>query len=132
MSTDPGERLSREEVERLLRRAREAYIRRGFMVGSPKHTIQDFGELKLISHEDQLNAIDTALKEISADDYKGPHPPRHKSKEPKCKGARMLQFAWNSKCFEGVERMYVKFCLADDRFVLLRIHEDWRPNEYED
>ena len=37
----------------------------------------------------------------------------------------MIQFAWNSACF-GEMRMYVKFCLKDSRFILLRIHQDYK------
>ena len=125
MAKDSGRRLSHAEVEVVLRRARTDFDAYGFVVGSPLHTSQDFQELGLFSHEEQLDAIGSVLDEVSACDYRGPHPPDHLSKEPKCKGARMIQFAWNSACFEG-RRMYVKFCLKDGRFVLLRIHPDYK------
>jgi hypothetical protein len=106
VARDSGGKLSREEVEVVLRRARADFNAYGFVVGSPLHTFQDFQELGLFS-------------------YCGPHPPDHVSKEPKCRGARMIQFAWNSECFDR-RRMYLKFCLKDSRFVLLRIHQDYK------
>jgi hypothetical protein len=99
------------------------------MHGSPMHTSKDLWALELVAHEDQLLALKTVLEEISCEYYRGPDPPNHLSGEPKCKGSRMLQFAWRSKCF-GDKQMYVKFCVGD-RFVLLRIHEDYNPNRYE-
>lgn len=123
MPNDRGRRLSAEEVERLLRRARTDFKASGFLVGSPLHTSQDFQDLGLVAHDDQLEAIGRVLDEISSDHYCGPHPPQHLSSEPKCKGKRMIQFSWTSACF-GNASMYVKFCLKDDRFVLLRIHRD--------
>ena len=125
MAKDSGRKLSCEEVDKLLRRARADFDAFGFVVGSPWHTSQDFQELGLFSHEEQLDAVGSVLDEVSADCYCGPHPPNHLSGEPKCGGARMIQFAWNSACFSG-NRMYVKFCLKDSRFVLLRIHADYK------
>lgn len=125
MARDSGRKLSHEEVEVVLRRARADFNAYGFVVGSPWHTSQDFQELGLFSHEEQLDALGSVLDEIAANHYCGPHPPDHLSGEPKCRGARMVQFAWNSECFEG-KWMYVKFCLKDSRFVLLRIHPDYK------
>lgn len=125
MARDSGGKLSREEVEVVLRRARADFNAYGFVVGSPLHTFQDFQELGLFSHEEQLDTIGSVLDEIAACAYCGPHPPDHVSKEPKCRGARMIQFAWNSECFDR-RRMYLKFCLKDSRFVLLRIHQDYK------
>jgi len=125
VARDSGRRLSSAEVESILRRARADFDALGFVVGSPLHTSQDFQELGLFSHEEQLDAIGSALHEISVGDYNGPHPPNHLSREPKCDGARMIQFVWSSACFEG-RRMYLKFCLKDSRFVLLRIHPDYK------
>jgi len=125
VARDSGRKLSLEEVEVVLRRARADFNAYGFVVGSPLHTSQDFQELGLFSHEEQLDTIGSVLDEIAACDYCGPHPPDHLSKEPKCRGARMIQFAWNSECFDR-RRMYLKFCLKDNRFALLRIHQDYK------
>lgn len=122
------DRLTREDVQKQLRRARECFTRTQFIVGSPLHTSSDFQELGLVSHDDQLDAIKTILSEISENVYNGPHPPNHKSGELKCKGATMLQFAWDSKCFDG-SRMYFKFCINQDRLVVLRIHLDFKKKE---
>ncbi len=102
----------------------------GFIAGSLKHTIPDFSELELITEEEQTDAIRSVLNEIGASDYCGPHPPQHTSDEPRCKGARMLQFAWQSDRFDG-KRMYFKFCIAEgDRLAVLRIHTDYSPNKF--
>lgn len=130
MPKTPAKRLSAEQVERALHGARDAFRRSDFIAGSPTHASGDFEALGLISHEEQSAAIGRALDEISQADYKGPHPPNHISGEPKCKGDRMLQFVWQSACFAG-KRMYLKFCIKYDRFILLRIHEAWNPNDYE-
>lgn len=122
-------RLSTEQVEVFLRRARTAFTNSNFIVGSLTHTAPDFQELGLIGSEDQGFAIGSVLDEISAPCYCGPDPPNHISKEPKCKGAVMVQFVWNSACFKGL-KMYVKFCMVGDRLAVLRIHKDYkRPNE---
>ena len=127
MAKTPGRRLSPDEVEKSLRLAREAFERSGFVVGSPNNTSQDFQQLGLYGHEEQMDAIRMALAEVSAGDYCGPDPPNHLSKEPKCAGERMIQFSWKSTCF-GNKRavMYLKYCLMDNRFCLLRIHPDWK------
>lgn len=124
MSKPSGSRLSAEEVEKVLRRARQYFSTSDFLVGSPYHTSADFEALLLISHEEQKDALRKVLEEISPECYNGPHPPDHISGEPKCKGERMHQFWWTSACFEQ-KRMYVKFCLKGNRFVLLRIHLDF-------
>jgi hypothetical protein len=124
LSKNSDERLSPDEVGKMLRRARQYFAASGFIAGSPTHAFEDFQELKLISHEEQENVLGRVLEEISPADYRGPHPPDHISGEPKCKGARMVQFSWNSVCFRK-KAMYVKFCLKNDRFVLLRIHADY-------
>jgi hypothetical protein len=121
----PGKKLSGEEVARQLRRARQYFANSGFAVGSPSHISDDFSQLLLISHEEQTEALRKVLDEISPDHYNGPHPPDHISREPKCKGERMLQFTWPSACFGG-KRMYVKFCLKDNRLYLVRIHKDFK------
>jgi hypothetical protein len=126
-----AEMLSPAQVEAFLRRARQAFKSRDFINGSAKNTSSDFWALELISHEDQCAAIGKVLDEIQSSDYRGPHPPNQESKEPKVKGATMLQFVWTSACFKGTE-MYFKFCMADrERLAVLRIHEAHNPNEYE-
>jgi hypothetical protein len=125
-----GEKLSADKVESFLRRARNSFEKWGFVAGSPKNTVADFWNLELISHDDQLNAIGSILREIEEGNYSGPHPPDHKSREPKCKGAQMLQFVWHSKCFGGKE-MCFKFCMVDERLAVLRIHEAYNPNLFE-
>jgi hypothetical protein len=121
-------RLSTEQVETFLRRARTAFLNSGFVVGSLKHTSPDFWDLGLVGSEDQTAAVRSVLDEISAPCYCGPHPPKHISQEPKCRGAVMVQFVWNSACFQ--RKMYVKFCMVGDRLAVLRIHNDYkRPNE---
>lgn len=130
MSKEPaGEILSSEKVDSFLRRARQIFPKRDFIIGSLKHTISDLRALELVDYEEQKLALVAILGEISADCYHGPHPPSHVSDEPKCKGARMMQFHWNSACFGG-RRMYVKFCIVDERLVLLRIHEEYAPNKF--
>jgi hypothetical protein len=124
-----GEKLSTEKVESFLRRARHAFSTSDFIAGSAKHTSSDFSELELIGHEDQLNAISRVLNELSVEHYCGPEPPNHKSGEPKCKGARMMQFVWKSTCFSGKE-MCVKFCMVGERLAVLRIHAAYNPNRY--
>lgn len=41
----------------------------------------------------------------------------------------MLQFAWRSTHFNN-RQMYLKFCLQNARFILLRLHEDYNPNQF--
>ena len=41
----------------------------------------------------------------------------------------MLQFAWRSNHFNN-RLMYIKFCLQNQRFILLRFHEDYSPNKF--
>ena len=130
MAGGPGEELSAEQIESFLRRARLSFAKWDFVVGSLKHTIADFRELELISHDEQCIALGRILSEIDQGSYRGPHPPNHKSREPKCKGGRMMQFVWNSDCFGGRE-MYVKFCMVDERLVVLRIHVAHNPNKFE-
>lgn len=127
MAKTPGRRLSPGEVEKFLRLAREAFARSGFVAGSPSNTSQDFQALGMYGHEEQMDAIRNALNEVSASDFCGPDPPKHISREPKCAGERMIQFSWTSTCF-GDKRpvMYLKYCLKDNRFYLLRIHPDWK------
>lgn len=127
MSKTPGRSLSEEEVEKILRRAREYFNRSGFVAGSPSNCSPDFQALGLYGHEEQMDAIRRALDEVCAADYCGPHPPNHISKEPKCAGERMIQFAWETTSF-GKKRshMYLKFCLHDNRFIFLRLHPDWK------
>ena len=122
--------LSREQVVTQLRMAKEAIKRSGFIVGSPKWTSSDFQALELFNTNEQYSALSVALDEVTPDDYNGPHPPNHLSKEPKCSGLRMLQFAWSSRRF-GSRRMYLKFCLSDNRFVLIRLHSDYQPNKFD-
>ena len=130
MSKDrQGEVLSLEKVESFLRHARQIFPSRDFVVGSTTHTISDLHELELVEWEEQVAVLTKVLAEICAENYIGPHPPRHLSDEPRCKGARMLQFKWTSACFDG-NRMYVKFCIVDERLVLLRIHPDYEPNRF--
>jgi hypothetical protein len=124
-----GEELSAEQVESFLRRAWSSFEKSGFIAGSPKNTVADFYNLELISHDDQLTAIGCILSEIEKGNYRGPHPPNQKSKEPKCKEAKMLQFVWHSTCFKGKE-MYFKFCMVDERLAVLRIHEAYNPNRF--
>jgi len=77
-----------------------------------------------------MDAIRKALDEVSERNYCGPHPPEHISGEPKCVGARMLQFSWTSECFgDKRAQMYLKYCLKDNRFILLRIHPDWKARK---
>src|ERR1700682_5117541 len=120
VSNHLGERLSPEQVETFLRLARDAFNLSGFIVGSATHTVPDFWQLELIGHEAHLDAIRSVLNEIATTDYKGPHPPTERTGEPKCKNERMYQFVWKSACFGG-KWMYVKFCMKDNRLVLLRI-----------
>lgn len=130
MPRGTGKRLSANDVAVVLRLARESFRKKGFVNGSPAHTSQDFWNLELISHEDQLGAIGQVLMEISEANYRGPHPPNHQSGEPKCKKERMVQFRWTSEFFEG-EEMYFKFCMVDGRLVVLRLHADCDPNRFE-
>jgi hypothetical protein len=123
----PTGRLSPSEVEKSLRLAKLAFARSGFVAGSPSNISQDFQELGLYGHQEQMDAIRKALGEVSERDYNGPHPPHHVSGEPKCQGLRMIQFAWSSTSFgEKSRRMYLKYCIKDNRFILLRIHPDWK------
>lgn len=127
MAKASGKILSQIEVEKFLRLAREWFERSGFVAGSPINTSSDFQALGLYGHEEQMDAVRNALNEISASDYCGPHPPTHISGEPKCAGERMVQFTWNSKCFgDKRPRMYLKYCLKNNRFILLRIHPDYK------
>jgi hypothetical protein len=121
-------RLTHEQVEAYLRRAAQAFRESEFIAGSPKHVAQDFGDLQLFAWEDQAKAIRSALDEISPGDYTGPDPPNEISGEPKCKGARMLQFVWNSACFK--KQMCFKFCMVGRRLHMLRIHEAYNPNRF--
>ena len=131
MSKNSGEALSPKQVEAFLRRAKQAFERQDFINASPKHTSADFWNLELITHEDQVKAIGQALDEIRPEHYCGPNPPNHKSKEPKVKGATMLQFVWKSARFNGKE-MCLKVCMADrERLAVLRIHEAYNPNQYD-
>ena len=130
MPEDYGERLPIEKVESFLRRARQAFDNSGFITGSARHTSSDFSELELIGHEDQLEAVSRVLNELRAEHYCGPDPPNQKSREPKCKGARMMQFVWASNCFLG-KKMCVKFCMVGERLAVLRIHAAYNPNRYE-
>lgn len=127
--SDHAARLSVEQIESFLRRARLALAKSDFITGSAKNTSSDFQTLELASHEDQVTAIRDVLNEISSDHYRGPDPPKHKSREPKCKGATMMQFVWNSACFG--KQMCVKFCMVDERLAVLRIHEAYNPNQFE-
>ena len=125
----PHARLSTEQVITQLRLAREYFVQSGFVTGSPHHTSSDLHALDLISADEQLAGIEGALDEIVTLDYRGPHPPNHESKEPKCKSLRMLQFSWRSARFNN-RRMFIKFCLHDRRFLLLRLHEEFNPNKF--
>ena len=124
-------RLTDEDVAKFLSQAREAFMRSGFIVGSLKHTIPDFQILNLVTSEDHQETIHAVLNELEVTQYNGPHPPDHISGEPKCKGARMLQFVWNSACFEN-KLMYIKLCMVNGRLAVLRIHEDCNPNKFKD
>jgi hypothetical protein len=42
---------------------------------------------------------------------------------------RMRQFVWISACFEN-KQMCVKFCVHDDRLLLLRLHPAYNPNQF--
>ena len=127
MAKTPGGKLSPSEVEKSLRLARQLFASSGFVVGSPSNTSPDFQELGLYGYEEQMDAVRKALSEISQSDYCGPDPPHHISREPKCAGARMFQFSWTSTCFvDKRAKMYLKYCIKDNRFILLRIHPDWR------
>jgi hypothetical protein len=85
--------------------------------------------LELVDYEEQVRVLTEVLAEIGADNYNGPHPPKQLSDEPRCKGAKMMQFNWTSTCFDG-RKMYVKLCIVDERLVLLRIHPDYEPNKF--
>jgi hypothetical protein len=123
----PGGKPSLPEVEKSLRIARQLFASSGFVVGSPSNTSQDFQALGMYGYEEQMDAVRKALSEISASDYSGPDPPHHISRELKCAGARMVQFSWTSTCFgDERARMYLKYCIKDNRFILLRIHPDWK------
>ena len=121
--------LSPEQVESFLNRARNIFPKDDFIVGSLKHTTSDLHELQLVEYEEQKAALEAVLAEIGAGDYCGPHPPKHISDEPKCKGTRMMQFTWTSGRFGG-RKMYVKMCIANERLALLRIHEAFEPNKF--
>jgi hypothetical protein len=126
----PGGRLSPREVEKSLRLARQLFKSSGFVVGSPSNTSQDFQALGLYGYEEQMDAVGKALGEISESDYCGPHPPHHLSGEPKCAGARMVQFSWTSACFgDNRAKMYLKYCIKDNRLILLRIHPNWKATK---
>lgn len=125
-------RLSQQQVLAYIRRARQAFQRSGYVMGSLKLS-EEFRALDLITGDEQRDGIDGVLNEISSEHYGGPHPPEHIAGEPICKGARMLHFVWSSARFR--RRMYFKFCLSGkagrERLVILSLHEDYRPNYFE-
>ena len=100
------------------------------MAGNVKTLPAEFEALELFSYEEQCERIAKALHEISPGDYAGPDPPDHISGEPKCRGQRMFQFVWNSACCSH-KQMCLKFCIVNNRFILLSFHEAYNPNTYE-
>lgn len=127
------DRLSAQQVLAQIRRARQAFQRAGYVMGSLK-LADEFRSLDLITGDEQREGIEAVLNEISSEDYRGPHPPGHIAGEPVCKGARMLGFVWSSARFR--RRMYFKFCLSGkagrERVVVLSLHEEYRPNYFEE
>ncbi|MGC9972884.1 MAG: hypothetical protein ABSE56_20070 [Bryobacteraceae bacterium] len=126
------DRLSAQQVLAQIRRARQAFQRTGYVMGSLK-LAAEFRALDLITGDEQREGIEGVLDEISSEDYRGPHPPRHIAGEPISKGARMLGFVWSSARFR--QRMYFKFCLSGkagrERLVVLSLHEEYRPDYFE-
>jgi hypothetical protein len=125
-------RLTEQQVAAHIRRARQAFQRSAYVMGSLKLS-EEFRLLDLITGDEQRDAVGGVLGEISSEHYSGPHPPRHIAGEPVCKGARMLHFVWPSARFG--KRMYFKFCLSGkmgrERLVILSLHEDYMPNYFE-
>ena len=106
----------------------------GFTAGSVKLSTE-FSKLGLVSYQEQEELLKNVLQEIALEHqtnpscYNGPYHPYDLSKEPKCKGIRMLQFVWNSNCCNR-QKMFVKFCLHENRLVLLSVHPDYELTKF--
>jgi hypothetical protein len=100
----------------------------GYLPAVPLKLAADFQSLLLFSTEDQIEGLAASLREVTARDYSGAHPPE-KSYEPGVRGDDLFAFAWTSEFFR--RRMYFKFCLhkeAEDCFTLyvFSLHEEKR------
>jgi hypothetical protein len=126
--------LTPDQVSSQIRLAIKAADLGGFVSASYRVSTM-LAELGLFLSSEQEERLKNLLQEIALEHqsnpacYNGPHPPNHLSGEPKCKDLRMLQFAWNSNCFDG-RKMYIKFCLNGNRLVLISLHVDYEPGKF--
>lgn len=126
-------RLSDVQVRSFIRRASELFKRSGYVAAHPPDLSEDFRKLELLTCDEQESAIENILQEISPKWYKGPHPPNHIAHEPKCRGARMLQFVWF--CSYLNREICFKFAVhgrpSKERLFVIGIHDDYDPTGFE-
>ena len=124
--------MADSKVDAFIKRARSAFTRgKSYKIG--QNLAADFGDLDLYTSEEQLEAIESCLREITTDFYRGPHAPNHIGREPVCEGERLLQFIWNSDHF-GAE-MCFKLAIdsrrqSDERLIVVRLHRAYNPNRF--
>lgn len=87
-------------------------MKTGYLPAEAQKLAANFGDLDLITLEDQTDALLAALEEIRPENYAGRKPPE-KSYELTTQGSELFSFTWASAYFG--ETMYFKFCLQQDR-----------------
>ena len=102
------ERPSEKELWKKINLARTILSEDGFRPVSPQKLAANFTDLNLFSTEEQVEALDAALQEITPQDYSGARPPE-KSYESGVRDDELFAFAWTSQYFR--RRMYFKFCI---------------------
>jgi hypothetical protein len=78
----------------------------------------DWDELGLITFEDRTDAIEKALGEVCVAAYDDP--PSRSAAEQSCRGARVLQFVWQSVHF-GCE-MFFRFAIHRGYLFVISLH----------
>lgn len=77
-------------------------------------------EFNVFGAEAIREALASALKEITPEDYRGAFPPET-SYEEVVEGASLFAFAWKSDSFSC--SMYLKFCFHEDDLYIVTFHQ---------
>jgi hypothetical protein len=85
----------------------------------------DWEELGLATFVERTDAITRALGEIRCPDYDDP--PSRVAAEPSCRGARILQFVWQSPSF-GCE-MFFRFAIHYRNLFVISLHRAKFPKK---
>ena len=121
-------RPSHKELTKKLNTARSLADCANYFFVDPGKVAPDLAELNLFSTDEIKCGVSSALREATARDYKGKHPPE-RAFEHLVLGKELFEFAWRSDHFN--QKIYLKFCLPDSndepKLAVLSLHVD-RPN----